>query len=76
MKSYVKKIKSALSKGELKAITYDAYKEGRITLKQYDHLIAYAVCREIELGVWDYLDSYTDKATALKMAQKEFGIKY
>ena len=76
MKSYVKKIKSALSKDELKAITVDAFKDGRITYKQYDKLIAYAVCREIELGVWDYLDSYPDKATALQMAQKEYGIKY
>lgn len=76
MKSYVKKIKSALSKDELKAITYDACKESRFTHKQYDKLIAYAVCREIELGVWDYLDSFPDKATALQMAQKKFGIKY
>ena len=76
MKSYVKKIKAAISKDELKAITYEAYKEGRITLKQYDQLIAYAVCREIELGIWEFLDNYTDTATALQMAQKEFGIKY
>ena len=76
MKSYVKKIKSALSKDELKAITYEACTGGRITHKQYDKLIAYAVCREIELGVWEYLDKYPDKDTALKLAQKEFGIKY
>lgn len=76
MKSYVKQIKSANSKSELTSITYGAYKEGRITLKQYDNLIAYAVCREIELGIWPYLNDYADKAVALKMAEKEFGIKY
>jgi hypothetical protein len=76
MKSYVKRIKSALSKDELRAITYDACTNSRITRKQYDKLISYAVCREIELGIWDYLGSYSDKETALKLAQKEFGIKY
>jgi hypothetical protein len=76
MKSYIKKIKSALSKDELKAITYDACTSSRLTRKQYDKLISYAVCREIELGVWEYLDKFPDKATALKMAQEKFGIKY
>jgi hypothetical protein len=45
-------------------------------MKQYDKLIAYAVCREIELGTWEYLNAYPDKETALKLAQKEFKIKY
>ena len=43
MKSYIKKIKSANSKDELNAITYDALKALGISSKQYDKLIAYAV---------------------------------
>ena len=76
MKSYVKQIKSATSKDQLQAITYDAFKMGKITSKQYDKLIAYAVCREIELGIWEYLSKYPNKETALEEAQKEFKIKY
>ena len=76
MKNYVKQIKSATSKDQLKAITYDAFKSGNITMKQYDKLVEYSVCREIELGIWPFLDKYTSKENALQMAQKEFGIKY
>lgn len=76
MKSYIKKIKSANSKDELNAITYDALKASSISSKQYDKLIAYAVCREIELGIWEHLNHYPNKEIALKMAQKEFKIKY
>ena len=76
MKNYVKQIKSATTKDQLKAITYDAFKTGKITMKQYDKLIAYSVCREIELGIWQFLDKYTSKEDALQMAQKEFKIKY
>lgn len=76
MKSYVKQIKSANSKEELNAITYNALKTLGITNKQYDKLIAYAVCREIELGIWEYLNHYPNKETALKLAQKEYKIKY
>ena len=76
MKSYIKQIKSAESKEQLTAITYNALKTSNITSKQHDKLIAYAVCREIELGVWEYLKAYPDKETALKQAQKEFKIKY
>lgn len=76
MKSYVKQIKSANSKEELNAITYNALKTLGITNKQYDKLIAYAVCREIELGIWEYLNHYPNKEIALKLAQKEYKIKY
>ena len=76
MKSYIKQIKSANSKEQLEAITYDALNSMNISSKQHDKLIAYAVCREIELGTWEYLNAYPDKETALKQAQKEFKIKY
>lgn len=76
MKSYIKQIKSAGSKEQLTAITYDALKTSNITSKQHDKLIAYAVCREIELGIWEYLPKYPNKETALRIAQKEFKIKY
>ena len=76
MKTFIKAIKSATSKEQLQHITKDALGTAGITMKQYDKLIAYAVCREIELGVWDYLNAYPDKETALKQAQKEFKIKY
>lgn len=76
MKSYIKQIKSAESKEQLTAITYDAIKTSNITSKQHDKLIAYAVCREIELGIWEYLPKYPNKESALKEAQKEFKIKY
>ena len=76
MKSYIKQIKSANSKEQLEAITYDALKASNITDKQYDKLIAYAVCREIELGIWEYLPYYANKEIALKEAQKGFKIKY
>ena len=76
MKSYIKQIKSANSKEQLTAITYDALKSMNISSKQHDKLIAYAVCREIELGIWEYLNKYPNKETAIKEAQKEFKIKY
>jgi hypothetical protein len=76
MKSYIKQIKSAESKEQLTAITYNALKTSNITSKQHDKLIAYAVCREIELGIWEYLSKYPNKETAIKEAQKEFKIKY
>ena len=76
MKSYIKQIKSAESKEQLNTITYDALKSMNISSKQHDKLIAYAVCREIELGVWEYLNKYPNKESALKEAQREFKIKY
>ena len=76
MKTFIKAIKSATSKEQLQHITKDALGTSTISMKQYDKLIAYAVCREIELGVWDYLKAYPDKETALKQAQKEYKIKY
>ena len=76
MKSYIKQIKSANSKEQLTAITYDALKSMNISSKQHDKLIAYAVCREIELGIWEYLPKYPNKESAIKEAQKEFKIKY
>ena len=76
MKSFIKAIKSATSKEQLQHITKDALGTASITMKQYDKLISYAVCREIELGTWEYLNAYPDKETALKQAQKEFKIKY
>jgi hypothetical protein len=47
-----------------------------ITRKQYDKIVAYAVCREIELGIWQHLKFYTNKEIALQEAQKQFKIKY
>lgn len=76
MKSYIKQIKSANSKEQLTAITYDALKSMNISSKQHEKLIAYAVCREIELGIWEYLNKYPNKESAIKEAQKEFKIKY
>lgn len=76
MKSYIKQIKSANSKEQLTAITYDALKSMNISSKQHDKLIAYVVCREIELGIWEYLNKYPNKETAIKEAQREFKIKY
>ena len=76
MKTFIKSIKSATSKDQLQNITKNALATAGITMKQYDKLIAYAVCREIELGTWKYLNAYPDKETALKQAQKEFKIKY
>lgn len=76
MKTFIKAIKAATSKEQLNNITKDALGTAGITMKQYDKLIAYAVCREIELGTWEYLNAYPDKETALKLAQKEFKIKY
>ena len=76
MKTFIKAIKSATSKDQLQNITKNALATAGITMKQYDKLIAYAVCREIELGTWKYLNAYPDKETALKQAQKEFKIKY
>ena len=76
MKAFIKAIKTATSKEQLQNITKNALGTAGITMKQYDKLIAYAVCREIELGTWEYLPAYPDKETALKQAQKEFKIKY
>ena len=76
MKSYIKQIKSAESKEQLKAITYDALKSMNITSNQHDKLIAYAVCREIELGIWEFLNKYPNKESALKEAQRQLKIKY
>ena len=76
MKSFIKAIKSAKSKEQLHHITKNALGTAGITMKQYDKLTAYAVCREIELGIWKFLDAFPDKETALKQAQKEFKIKY
>ena len=76
MRTYIKRIKSATTKSELTNITYEAFKSGKITLKQYDDLVAYALCREIELGIWPFLDNYTSKETAIKEAQRQFKIKY
>jgi hypothetical protein len=76
MKTFIKAIKAATSKEQLQHITKDALGTAGITLKQYDKLTAYAVCREIELGTWKFLDAFPDKETALKLAQKEFKIKY
>ena len=76
MKTFIKAIKSATSKEQLNHITKDALGTEGITMAQYDKLTAYAVCREIELGVWKYLNAFPDKETALKQAQKEYKIKY
>lgn len=76
MKTFIKAIKSATSKEQLQNITKDALGTANITTKQYDKLIAYAVCREIELGIYKYLDAYPDKESALKEAQKVYKIKY
>ena len=76
MKTFIKKIKNATTKEELLGITSDAFKSQTISAKQYDKLISYSICREIELGIWGYLGHYADKETALKEAQKEFKIKY
>jgi predicted secreted protein len=76
MKSYIKQIKSVTTKDELQKITYNAFCSDDITKKQYDKIVANAVCREIELGIWQYLNRYPDKEIALKEAQKQFGIKY
>lgn len=76
MKTFIKAIKSATSKEQLHHITKDALGTASITTKQYDKLLAYAVCREIELGTWEYLDAYPDQTAALKEAQKAFKIKY
>ena len=76
MKTFIKAIKGAKSKEQLHNITKDALGTASITMKQYDKLTAYAVCREIELGIWKFLDAFPDKETALKQAQKEFKIKY
>ena len=76
MKTFIKAIKSATSKEQLNHITKDALGTPSITMAQYDKLTAYAVCREIELGIWKYLNAYPNKETALKQAQKEYKIKY
>jgi hypothetical protein len=76
MKTFIKAIKTATSKEQLQHITKDALGTESITNKQYDKLLAYAVCREIELGTWEYLDVYPNKESALKEAQKAFKIKY
>ena len=76
MKTFIKAIKSATSKDQLQNITKDALGTAGITMKQYDKLIAYAVCREIELGIYKYLNAYPDKETALKEAQNVYKIKY
>ena len=76
MKNFIKQIKSATTKDELQKITYNALRSDNITKKQYDKIVANAVCREIELGIWKFLNLYTNKEIALKEAQKQFGIKY
>ncbi len=76
MKSYIQQIKSADSKEQLTKITKNALVADSITRKQYDKLVSYAVCREIELGIWQHLNFYTNKEIALQEAQKQFKIKY
>lgn len=76
MKTFIKQIKSATSKAELQAITYEAFIAENINGKQYGKLTKYAVCREIELGVSDIINHYPSKEVALEEAQKEFRIKY
>lgn len=76
MKGFIKKIKTATTKEQLIEITSDAFKTPAISGKQYDKLLSYSICREIELGIWGYLNQYQDKESALKDAQKEFKIKY
>lgn len=75
MKQFIKEIKSATSKEQLSNITYNALKSN-LSSKQYDKVIAYAVCREIELGIWEHLHAYPNKEVALKEAQKAYKIKY
>ena len=76
MKSYIQQIKTADSKEQLTKITKNALVADSITRKQYDKIVAYAVCREIELGIWQHLNFYTNKEIALQEAQKQFKIKY
>ena len=76
MKSFIQQIKSADSKEQLTKITKNALVADSITSKQYDKLVSYAVCREIELGIWQYLNFYTNKEIALQEAQRQFKIKY
>jgi hypothetical protein len=76
MKSFIQQIKSADSKEQLTKITKNALVSDSINRKQYDKVVAYAVCREIELGIWQHLKFYTNKEIALKEAQKQFKIKY
>lgn len=75
MKTFIKDIKAATSKEQLSDITYAALKSN-LSNKQYDKVIAYAVCREIELGIWRHLHTYPNKEDALKEAQKAYKIKY
>ena len=75
MKTFIKDIKAATSKEQLSNITYAALKSN-LSSKQYDKVIAYAVCREIELGIWEHLHAYPNKEAALKEAQKAYKIKY
>ena len=51
MKTFIKKIKSATTKKQLIEITSDAFKTPAISGKQYDKLLSYSICREIELGI-------------------------
>lgn len=76
MKSYIQQIKTADSKEQLTKITKNALVADSITRKQYDKLVSYAVCREIELGIWQHLNFYTNKEIALQEAQRQFKIKY
>lgn len=70
MKSYIQQIKSANSEEQIAKITKNALVSDSITAKQYDKIFAYAVCREIELGIWQHINF------SLQEAQKQFKIKY
>jgi hypothetical protein len=70
MKSYIQQIKSADSQEQLTEIIKKALEDNNITKKQYSKLVAYMLCREIELGIWQHINF------SLQEAQKQFKIKY
>ena len=48
---YIKKIKSVSSKEDINKILDNAFKS--LTREQYSIILSAALCREIELGIWD-----------------------
>lgn len=76
MKTFIKQIKTADSKKALDSIILEAFYSPNINESQYDKLLSYTTCREIELGIWDYINHYPNKESALEEVQKEFKIKY
>lgn len=72
MNKYLKKIKNAQNKDELKELSYEATKDVKITKKEYDTIVSCCVWKQWQLTTPPAI--LDDCAKTLKLAKKYVNI--